>query len=60
MPFSDGKEGNGMKYHIFDENNEKMRIVSSLWEAKHITEMRQGWTFVRVKQPKPVYEDAPF
>ena len=49
-----------MKYHIFDENNEKMRIVSTLWEAKHITEMRQGWTFVRVKQPKFVYEEAPF
>jgi hypothetical protein len=49
-----------MKYHIFDENHEKMRIVSSLWEAKHITDLRTGWTFTRVKTPKIVYEDAPF
>jgi hypothetical protein len=49
-----------MKYHIFDENNDKMRIVSSLWEAKQITNLREGWTFVRVRTPRPVYEDAPF
>jgi hypothetical protein len=49
-----------MRYHIFDENHEKMRIVSSLWEAQHITELRTGWTFERVRQPRPVYEDAPF
>ena len=54
------QKGITMKYHIFDENNEKMRIVSSLWEAKHIINLREGWTFVRVKQPRPVYEDAPF
>lgn len=60
MLAGDGKESDGMKYHIFDEDGQKMRIVSSLWEAKHITELRAGWTFTRVKQPKPVYEDAPF
>ena len=49
-----------MRYHIFDESGEKMRIVSSLWEAKHITELRAGWTFTRVKKIKPIYEDAPF
>ncbi len=49
-----------MKYHIFDENNERMRIVSSLWEAKHITGLRFGWRFVRVKPAPIVYEDAPF
>lgn len=49
-----------MRYHIFDEFGEKMRIVSSLWEAKHITELRAGWTFTRVKKIKPTYEDAPF
>jgi hypothetical protein len=54
------QKGITMKYHIFDENNDKMRIVSSLWEAKHITNLRDGWTFIRVKAPKIVYEDAPF
>ena len=54
------QKGITMKYHIFDENNDKMRIVNSLWEAKHITSIRQGWTFERVRQPKPIYEDAPF
>lgn len=49
-----------MKYHIFDENGERMRIVSSLWDAKHITELRCGWTYKRVKVEKPIYEDAPF
>jgi hypothetical protein len=49
-----------MRYHIYDEDGLKMRIVSSFWEAKHITELRQGWTFIKVKQPKPIYEDAPF
>lgn len=49
-----------MKYYIYDETGDKMRIVSSLWEAKHITELRTGWTFKRVKQPRPIYEDAPF
>lgn len=60
MLADNGQEGYAMKYHIFDENNDKMRIVSSIWEAKHITNLREGWTFVRVKQPRPVYEDAPF
>lgn len=49
-----------MKYHIYDENGEKMRIVSSLWEAKHITNLRIGWTFTRVKPEPIIYEDAPF
>jgi hypothetical protein len=49
-----------MRYHIYDENGEKMRIVSSLWEAKHITELRDGWRFERVRKPRLVYEDAPF
>ena len=49
-----------MRYHIYDEDGQKMRIVSSLWEAKHITQLRDGWTFERVRQPKPIYEDAPF
>jgi hypothetical protein len=60
MLVSNGQESDGMKYHIYDENHDKMRIVSSLWEAKHITSIRQGWTFERVKQPRPIYEDAPF
>jgi hypothetical protein len=54
------QKGITMKYHIYDENHDKMRIVSSLWEAKHITSIRQGWTFEQVRQPKPIYEDAPF
>ena len=49
-----------MKYHIYDENGEKMRIVSSLWEAKHITGLRSGWKYVRVKPEQIIYEDAPF
>lgn len=49
-----------MKYHIFDENGERMRIVTSLWDAKHITGLRSGWTYKRVKIEKPIYEDAPF
>ena len=39
-----------MKYHIYDENGEKMRIVRRQEEAIQIVMPRPGWTFKKVKQ----------
>ena len=49
-----------MTYKIYDENGELMRVVSSFTESKFVISLRDGWTFTRVRKPKPVYEDAPF
>lgn len=50
-------------YYIYDENGELMRKVKRKDEAVHIVELREGWTFKRVRQPRQdlsKYEDAPF
>ena len=38
-------------YLIYDEENELMRTVSRLEEAKHLTQKRQGWSFKCVRKP---------
>ena len=60
MRICHGSKGGSMIYHIYDENNELMRRVKSLTEAKYIISIRQGWYYKRTKQEKKQYEDAPF
>jgi hypothetical protein len=51
-----------VQYEIRDEENELMRVVGRLEEAKTLVNNRAGWTYKRVKVEKPVFqfEDAPF
>jgi len=35
-------------FNIYDENNELMRVVKSLAEAKYQTLIRKGWTYKKV------------
>lgn len=53
-----------MRYLIKDEINEAMRIVNKKEEAIAICALRNGWSFTRIKEEKPVnnyqFEDAPF
>lgn len=52
------------RYLIKDEFNQAMRIVGKREEAVAICALRNGWTFTRIKESKPVnphqFEDAPF
>lgn len=41
-----------MKYLIRDENGELMRIVGRREEAKHLVNIRNGWTFQAIPKPK--------
>lgn len=50
-----------MKYLIRDENGELMRIVGRRDEAKHIINLRTGWTIQAIPKPKldlSKFEDA--
>jgi hypothetical protein len=49
-----------MQYHVFDESNELMRIVSRKEEALALVALRSGWTHKRVviQKPKFEFEDA--
>ena len=49
-----------MKYLIYDENNELMRKTKTYAEARNIVKLRTGWTIKRIKNDKPIFEDAPF
>jgi hypothetical protein len=54
-----------MPYIIYNEDNEKMRVVHRLEEAKHIIKTRTDWTYKFFKKPKQVidlsqFEEAPF
>lgn len=50
------------RYYIYDEMGEMMRKVRTLHEAKEICRIRNGWSYVYVRQVKPklVFMDAPF
>lgn len=45
-----------MKYRIYNEYGELMRMTRTKQEAIDICAIRNGWTFVYVKPVKPVYE----
>jgi hypothetical protein len=54
-----------MPYIIYNEDNEKMRIVHRLEEAQQIVQTRVDWTYKFFKKPKQVvdlsqFEEAPF
>lgn len=52
-----------MKYKIYNEEGELMRVVGRKEEAESICNTRNGWTFKAVRNaPKPQYtfEEAPF
>ena len=52
-----------MPYTIYNEDNEKMRVVSRLEEAKQLVQTRADWSykFFRKPQPEPFnFEEAPF
>ena len=52
-----------MPYNIYNEDNEKMRVVSRLEEAKQLIANKPDWsyTFFRVAKPEPFkFEEAPF
>jgi hypothetical protein len=52
----------GIRYQIFDESGELMRIVSRKEEALAAVALRSGWGYKRVvvAKPKFEFEDAPF
>ncbi|MEI6880734.1 MAG: hypothetical protein WCK82_05345 [Bacteroidota bacterium] len=52
-------------YVIYDEQNEKMRVVSRQEEARQIVNGRAGWTFKRLRLKKKmidlsIFEEALF
>jgi len=47
-------------YVIRDEDNEVMRIVGRQEEARHIIELRPGWTFKCVRKSKPKLDLSQF
>jgi len=52
-----------MPYSIYNEDEEKMRVVSRLEEAKQLVENRSGWSYTFFHTPKPEpfnFEEAPF
>ena len=60
-----GCQKENILYVIYNEDKEKMRIVGRREEARQIVSSRDGWTFVCVKNPKPIpdlstLEEAPF
>lgn len=46
-----------MPYIIRDENGEAMRLVRRHEEAKHIINLRDGWTMEYIKTPREKPED---
>ena len=44
------------QYVIYDENNEKMRMVSRQEEARQIVGSRIGWTFKLFRSPKKMID----
>jgi len=52
-----------MRYQIFDEHGELMRIVSRKEEALALAALRNGWTYKRVimkRKAEFVFEEALF
>jgi len=54
-----------MKYIVKDENGEIMRIVGRQEEARQLVNIRPGWKFTGVRNPKvkldlSQFEYAPF
>ena len=54
-----------MPYIIYNEDNEKMRVVHRLEEAQQLVKNRKDWSFKFFKKPKQVvdlsqFEEAPF
>ena len=44
------KNGNHVvKFNVFDELNDLMRVVFSKAEAEYLCRIREGWTYKRVK-----------
>ena len=54
-----------MPYIIYNEDNEKMRVVHRLEEAQQLVANKTDWTYKFFKKPKQVidlsqFEEAPF
>lgn len=49
-----------MKYLIYDENNELMRIVGRREEASFLTKTRINWSFKCVREPKQKIDFSQF
>ena len=54
-----------MPYIIYNEDNEKMRVVRRLEEAQQLVANKTDWTYKFFKKPKQVvdlseFEEAPF
>lgn len=45
-----------MKYRIYNEDKELMRMTRTKQEAVAICAIREGWSFVYIKPVKAVYE----
>ena len=45
-----------MKYRIYNEDKELMRMTRTKQEAVAICAIREVWTFVYIKPVKPIYE----
>ena len=45
-----------MKYRIYNEYKELMRMTRTKQEAVAICAIREGWSFVYIKPVKPIYE----
>jgi hypothetical protein len=48
------------QYRIYDENQELMRMVSRLEEARQIVMGRSGWTFKLFRLPKKTIDLTTF
>lgn len=49
-----------MKYKIYNEYGEFMRMTRTKQEAVAICAIREGWSYEYIKPVKPVYEAATF
>lgn len=54
-----------MPYIIYNEDNEKMRVVHRLEEAQQLVANKTDWTYKFFKKPKQIvdlseFEEAPF
>lgn len=47
-------------YVIYNEDNEKMRVVGRQEEARQIVQNREGWTFKCIRKPKPTPDLSQF
>jgi len=52
-------------YTVYNEDNEKMRVVSRLEEAKQLVANKPDWTYKFFRRPKQTievftFEEAPF